>query len=263
MDKIQTDALIELGASMTGLEASDIANYLEDGYPLEEAFSNVQEFHRKRICELFEIAGFGDDDEQQVQETIKELRGIQGAYRDPEQTTAVWTSPHGLVREGDLNSSRSHMIEAATSSIVCSTFNFQRSSALWESLKKAATLPGMSVKIYVDTSANSADDTTRKGKGPTSPTPEEIAKEIVGAKVFCTAKSDKGYYYRNHAKFISVDHQDLLVTSANFSYSAEELNIELGLRIHDEALAESIERQMANMESRLYRRVGVIEEPDE
>lgn len=91
MDKIQTDALIELGASMTGLEASDIANYLEDGYPLEEAFSNVQEFHRKRICELFEIAGFGDDDEQQVQETIKELRGIQGAYRDPEQTTAVWT----------------------------------------------------------------------------------------------------------------------------------------------------------------------------
>ena len=223
----------------------------------------MQEFHRKRICELFEIAGFGDDDEQQVQETIKELRGIQGAYRDPEQTTAVWTSPHGLVREGDLNSSRSHMIEAATSSIVCSTFNFQRSSALWESLKKAATLPGMSVKIYVDTSANSADDTTRKGKGPTSPTPEEIAKEIVGAKVFCTAKSDKGYYYRNHAKFISVDHQDLLVTSANFSYSAEELNIELGLRIHDEALAESIERQMANMESRLYRRVGVREEPDE
>ena len=41
MDKIQTEALIELGASMTGLEASDIANYLEDGYPLEEAFSNV------------------------------------------------------------------------------------------------------------------------------------------------------------------------------------------------------------------------------
>ena len=106
MDKIQTDALIELGASMTGLEASDIANYLEDEYPLEEAFSNVQEFHRKRIRELFEIAGFGDDDEQQIQETIKELRGIQGAYRDPEQATAVWTSPHGLVREGDLNSSR-------------------------------------------------------------------------------------------------------------------------------------------------------------
>lgn len=53
------------------------------------------------------------------------------------------------------------------------------------------------------------------------------------------------------------------MTSANFSYSAEELNIELGLRIHDEALAESIERQMANMESRLYRRVGVREEPDE
>ena len=66
----------------------------------------------------------------------------------------------------------------------------------------------------------------------------------------------------NKVRFI-LDHQDLLVTSANFSYSAEELNIELGLRIHDEALAESIERQMANMESRLYRRVGVREKPDE
>ena len=61
--------------------------------------------------------------------------------------------------------------------------------------------------------------------------------------------------YRNHAKFLAVDHQVLLMTSANFSYSAENLNIELGLKVEDRNLTEMVERQMREFESTLYEQV--------
>lgn len=76
------------------------------------------------------------------------------------------------------------------------------------------------------------------------------------ARVFRTVQDKEGRYYRNHAKFLSVDHRTLLVTSANFSYSAEELNIELGLQINDCDVAGSVERQMRHFERLLYERVN-------
>ncbi len=62
---------------------------------------------------------------------------------------------------------------------------------------------------------------------------------------------------RNHAKFLVVDHQILVVTSANLSLSAEERNVELGLRIDDPLLARAVEDQMRALEDvRIYERVG-------
>ena len=55
---------------------------------------------------------------------------------------------------------------------------------------------------------------------------------------------------RNHAKF-------LVVTGANLSLSAEERNVELGLRIDDPLLARAVEDQMRALEDvRIYERVG-------
>jgi phosphatidylserine/phosphatidylglycerophosphate/cardiolipin synthase-like enzyme len=42
------------------------------------------------------------------------------------------------------------------------------------------------------------------------------------------------------------------LTSANFSYSAENLNIEFGLRIHDPSLAASVESTMTSKHGTLY-----------
>lgn len=243
------NALVELGAFITGTEAEEIADLLDSGEPIEQALDAILDSRRNRIRTLFEKAGYGDADDIQLQKTIFGLRGIQGAYSKEKKASTVWTAPRGLVRIGDLNSSRSHLIENARSSIVCSTFNFQRSSILWDALRNASHRPGLSIKVYVDTSAN------ENGSGHNSPTPEQIASEINGAKVFRTVMDENGHYYRNHAKFLSVDHQILLVTSANFSYSAEELNIELGLRIDDETVAESVEKQMTLFEDYLYKRV--------
>ncbi|WP_051987830.1 phospholipase D-like domain-containing protein [Janibacter hoylei] len=62
----------------------------------------------------------------------------------------------------------------------------------------------------------------------------------------------KGKQVRTHAKFFAIDHRTLVITSANFSKSAEFHNVELGLRIDDPALTASIESQMQNLEQYIY-----------
>jgi phospholipase D/transphosphatidylase len=69
------------------------------------------------------------------------------------------------------------------------------------------------------------------------------------------APEDDGRAVTSHAKFLSVDHRFLLVGSANFSYSAEERNVELGLRLDDPALAASVEKQMRDLEANVYEQV--------
>jgi phosphatidylserine/phosphatidylglycerophosphate/cardiolipin synthase-like enzyme len=52
-----------------------------------------------------------------------------------------------------------------------------------------------------------------------------------------------------------VDHRFLLVTSANFSWSAENGNVEFGV-LHDNGnLADSVEREMRNAEDVIFERV--------
>ena len=48
----------------------------------------------------------------------------------------------------------------------------------------------------------------------------------------------------SHVKFVVIDHSVLLLTSANFSYSAENRNVEFGVLITDQGLAESVENLM-------------------
>ncbi|MBW3070336.1 hypothetical protein GZ998_12600 [Actinomyces sp. 594] len=52
-----------------------------------------------------------------------------------------------------------------------------------------------------------------------------------------------------------MDHQIVVVTSANVSRSAEEQNVELGLRLDEPLLARAIEDQMRALEPHVYERV--------
>ena len=241
---------MELGRFITGTEAQDLADLLSGGEPLGTAIETaVSAPRRARIQELLTMSGHNDP--ESTLEAILGLRIAQGAYARTKDIATVWTVPMGLARIGELNSSRRHLVANARTSIVCSTYNFQRSSALWEALQEASTRPGVSIRIYVDAEATQHDGVPDAN----SPSPEQIAQEIHGARVFRTIRDETGRYYRNHAKFLSADHQILLVTSANFSYSAEERNIELGLRIHDESIAEAVEQQMRSLEPHLYEQV--------
>lgn len=256
MDKRRQDALVELGAMLSDTEAGEMAGLLEGGATLSQALVAVRPSRRVRIRELLKAAGYGighgaPDDTQRTM-TVAGLRGIQGAHSVDATIQPVWTSPHLLTGTGDLNSSRSLLVKQARDSVVCSTFNFQESSGLWQALTQlAAARPEVGIRLYLDGTVN----TGRSFSGSASLSSERIALTLPYASVFRTKEYAEGKRYRNHAKFLVIDHRTVLVTSANLSYSAENLNVELGLRADDRNLAEMIEEEMRRLEAHVYERV--------
>jgi phosphatidylserine/phosphatidylglycerophosphate/cardiolipin synthase-like enzyme len=158
--------------------------------------------------------------------------------------------PGHLAQHGRLTHSVTYLVDSARHSVVCSTFNFQRSSGLWKALREAAQRPEITMRIYLDT--NAADKEQRSW----SPTTAEAAAHLRPATVLRTKQFD-GRPTRNHSKFISIDHRFLLVTSANFSWSAENGNLELGVLIDNANLAEAVEHEMRQVEGLVFERVVV------
>lgn len=173
------------------------------------------------------------------------LRAIEGARSGTRGLDPLWTMPGHLARGGPLTSSVPRLVDGARSAVTCSTFNFQRSSGLWGALRRAAEKPQVGVRLYIDSRAANGM------ASPGSPTAAEIAAHLNPAVVLRTKPFD-GAPIRNHAKFLAVDHRFLLVTSANFSWSAEHGNVEFGVLIDDENLTGAVEREMREAEPSLY-----------
>jgi len=85
---------------------------------------------------------------------------------------------------------------------------------------------------------------------------DKVKAQLREATVYRSCVLSSGKQVVSHAKFIIIDHAVLLLTSANFSFSAENRNVEFGLLIHDSALAESVEATMTNKHGSLYTVVG-------
>ena len=177
------------------------------------------------------------------------LRAIEGARSAPTTVDPLWTMPGHLAQHGRLTQSVTYLVDNARYSVVCSTFNFQRSSGLWKALQRAAQRPEITMKVYMDTDA--ADAGSRR---PGSPTTDEVAAHLHRALILRTKRFD-GRQVRNHSKFLSIDHRFLLVTSANFSWSAENANLEFGVLIDNPNLAEAIERELREAEDFIFERV--------
>jgi len=229
-----------LGQFLTGTEAKQIADRLGDGDTLTAALRVVAPGRRAETRTL--LAAVSHD------ALIGHLRAIEGARAARTTVDPLWTMPGHLARNGRLTSSVPRLVEGARHSVVCSTFNFQRSSSLWTALGTAARRPEIALRVYMDLAA--ADRQPR----PSSPTTDEVAAHLRPGVVLRTVTFD-GRPVRNHSKFISIDHRFLLVTSANFSWSAENVNLELGLLIDNGNLAEAVERQLRNVEGDLFERV--------
>ncbi|PUB21465.1 phospholipase D-like protein [Promicromonospora sp. AC04] len=193
---------------------------------------------RPRALELVSVAGLRLDRDL----LVAVLRGVEGARSVTRRVETIWTMPGHLAGGGGLTTSLVRLVEGARESVVCSTFNFQRSSGMWGALQAASRRSGVGVRVYVDAGA-SAD-----ASGPSA---GELAEWLAPGEVFRTRDFD-GKPVRNHAKFLSVDHRFVVVTSANFSWSAENGNVELGVRIDDPGLADRVEREMRDAEDVLY-----------
>ena len=235
----------ELAAYLTGLEAKEIADRLEDDATLTGALQAVAASRRVAVRELLGRAGLGVACREVA---VAVLRAVEGAHGHQTRITPVWTTPGDLAQYGHLTTAVRHYVDGARESVVCATYNFQRSSALWRALAGAAARPEVAVRIYLDTAA--ADDEPATWK----PTTVEVARAMRGAAVWRTRRVDDGLV-RSHAKFVAVDHQFLVVTSANFSQSAEQRNVELGLVVADPILTQRVEREIGNLEKPLYERV--------
>lgn len=242
---VDPSAVRTLAAYLTAQEAKQLADRLDCGGTATQAMGVVGSTRRADVVRLLADAGLGVANRV---ETVAVLRSVEGAHAHQTSIMPVWTAPANLVRSGGLTASIEHFVRSARESVICSTYNFQRSSVLWKSLADLASRPEVGVRVYVDT------DAADKKRESWKPTTAQIAHELSGAIVFRTAIVDSKRV-RNHAKFIAVDHQFLVVTSANFSKSAELFNVELGLRIENPRLTQSVERQMRELEDHVYERL--------
>jgi len=230
-----------LGELLTATEARGIADRLFDGDTLSVALRVVGSPHRAEVRSL--LAGVGGLDSAALV-----LYAIESARSAITHLEALWTMPGHLAQGGPLTSSAPYLVDNARTSVTCSTYNFQKSSGMWDALARAAARPEIAVRVYVDTQAADLEP------NPWSPTTAEMATHLHPAVVLRTKTFD-GHYVRNHAKFLAVDHRFLLVTSANFSWSAEQGNVEFGVLIDNQNLTQAVERELYEAEDSLYERV--------
>ena len=233
-----------LGLLLTGTEAKDLADHLADGDTLTAALRVIVPRRRLEVRAAIEAIARYDLTSHAL---IALLRSIEGARSARTAVDPLWTMPGHLAGTGRLTSSVPYLVSNARQSVTCSTFNFQRSSGLWTALREAARRPELTVRLYLDTAA--ADSYAKKG--PAGPTTAEVAEQLRPATVLRTRRLD-ARPVRNHAKFLAIDHRFLLVTSANFSWSAEHGNIEFGVLIDNRNLAETVEREIRNVEDVLF-----------
>lgn len=234
-------ALHALGTNLTGTEAGQIARRLNDGDTLTAALRSLTPPRRAQIRSLITSANLGPG------QIVPVLLAIEGAHSRQTAVRPLWTLPGHLAESAPLTSSIRHLVDGARVAVTCSTYNFQRTSALWEALRTAAARPELRVRIYLDTGAVD-------GPGGGTPTSMEIARALHPAVVMRT-KPFGGQMVRNHAKFLAIDHRFLLVTSANLSWSAEHANVELGVLVDDVALTEAVEDELHTASGSLYERV--------
>lgn len=229
-----SDPLAELGSFLTATEAERLAMQFGTGTPVSVAVREIAISRREHVREMLEASEIAPSDRERA---VSVLRAIAGAKTLLRELTPVWTMPGNEANTGHLTSEFHRIVGAARQSVTAATYNFQDTSQMWAALKAASDQPGVVVTVYVD--AGVADAAT-------------VKVQLPGATVYRSALLPNGKQVISHAKFIVVDHEVLLITSANFSFSAENRNIEFGILIRDTALAASVETTMRSKHGSLY-----------
>jgi phosphatidylserine/phosphatidylglycerophosphate/cardiolipin synthase-like enzyme len=229
-----SDPIEAIGEFLTAQEAIGLAALLEAGRHTTHALREVNAARREEAKRLMVAAGLGHTD---LDRSLAVLHAIAGAKAVRSDLTPVWTMPGNEANVGHLTSEFHRLVQAARQSVTCATYNFETTSQMWGVLREASEQPGVVVTVYID--GDKADAS-------------KVKAQLPQATVYRSGVLADGKQVVSHAKFIVIDHAMLLLTSANFSFSAENRNIEFGLRIHDPALAESVETTMATKHGSLY-----------
>jgi phosphatidylserine/phosphatidylglycerophosphate/cardiolipin synthase-like enzyme len=232
-----SDPFEALGEFLTANEAVGLATLLAGGQHTSVALREVSASRREEAKGLLAATGLGHSD---VDRSVGVLHAIAGAKSVRRDLTPVWTMPGNEATVGHLTSEFHRLVSAARQSVTCSTFNFEPTSRMWIVLKEASRQPGVVVTVYVD--GDKADAA-------------KVKAQLARATVYRSGVLPNGKQIVSHAKFVIIDHSVLLLTSANFSFNAENRNVELGLLVRDPALAESVEATMTSKHGSLYQLV--------
>ena len=229
-----SDPFVALGEFVTASEAARLAATFAAGRTTEQALNQVHSSRRSAMRSLLSAAAVGHGTAATA--IFRAIEGAKSVHRD---LIPVWTTPGATSRVGHLTSEFPRHLNHARQSITCATYNFQPSSGIWTLLKEASERSDVVVTLYVDGAV--ADG-------------QLVKQRLPRAVVYRSTSSDgrPSGHVRSHAKFIIIDHTVLLLTSANFSFSAEHNNVEFGLLVHDEPLAESVEREMRDKHGTIY-----------
>ncbi|MCU6480474.1 DISARM system phospholipase D-like protein DrmC [Arthrobacter sp. A2-55] len=232
-----SDPFAALGEFLTAAEAEGLAVQLAAGQHITKALGAVSNSRRERAGALLAAAGLGHTDVERSVAVLQAVAGAKAVHRD---LTPVWTMPGNEAKNGRLTGEFHRLISSARQSVTCATYNFEKTSQMWAALRESTAHPGVTVTVYVD--GDKADSLN-------------IKAQLERATVYRSAILPTGKQVVSHAKFIIIDHEILLLTSANFSFSAENRNIEFGLLVHDSALAKSVESTMTSKHGTLYEQV--------
>lgn len=215
-----------------------MAARLSAGESFTSAVSSIGSSRRPEVAQLIATAGLRNTPDV----LVAVLRAIAGARSVETGVGTLWTMPGHLAQTSPLTTSLTRLVAGARMAVVCSTYNFQETSELWSALREAASRPEIAVRVYIDANASN---------GTSGPDAVSIAQNLQPGVVLRT-RAFQGKPVRNHAKFMCVDHRFIVVTSANFSWSAEYGNVELGVAIDGPEIADSVEREMRSAESSIY-----------
>lgn len=231
---MQSDPFGSLGEYVTANEAISLASLLGVGSHTMHALRSVHAARRERIGRLLSAAGLGHHESAK---SVAVLHAIAGAKATLRELTPVWTMPGNEASVGHLTGEFDRLVAGARVSVTCATYNFTENSNMWSALRQSSEQPGVVVCVYVD-----AD----KGE------PQKVKAQLPLATVYKSSKLDSGRPVVSHAKFVVIDHELVLITSANFSFNAENRNVEFGILVQDSGLAGSIEREIAAKHGSLY-----------
>lgn len=232
-----SDPLGELGEYLSAAEARGVAAMFESGERTKKALLEVNSTRREKLKHLLIAAGLGHENSTQAAQV---LRAISGAKSIQHQLTPVWTMPGHEANVGRLTNQFHALVRGARQSVTCATYNFETTSQMWKTLAEASAVPGVDVKIYLDAVVADA---------------LKVKEQLPQATVYRPMVLPSGKIFKSHAKFVIIDHGLMLLTSANFSYSAENLNIEFGVLIEDQGFIQSVEDVLFSKNGVLYERV--------
>lgn len=203
------------------------------GQHVTKALGAVSASRRERARGLLAAAGLGHTEVERSVAVLQAVAGAKAVHRD---LTPVWTMPGNEAKIGHLTGEFHRLVRSARQSVTCATYNFEKTSEMWNVLRESAQQPGVTVTYVDGDKANAVN----------------ISAHLGGATVYRSAMLPNGKPVVSHAKFVIIDHQVMLLTSANFSFSAENRNIEVGLLVRDSALASSVESTMTSKHGTLY-----------